>query len=149
MAILSMCKQGYNPYYTHRDICYVFLFPRHVLCTLCTRHVFGALFVPQNAVENEWLSEKEKLNRKIIIIGGGYKEDVCKGVRIVITILWSRKRGDSQKIHFWKQTQQFETNTYHRQKANLAIYKLWSTEKMEKDVKKFAWLVVLGTAHVY
>lgn len=59
------------------------MFPRHILCTLCTRHVFGALFVPPKAVENEWLSEKEKLNRRIIIIGGGYKEDVYKGVRIL------------------------------------------------------------------
>lgn len=47
----------------------------------CSRGMYSDL--PQKAVGNEGLSEKKKINRKIIIIGGLYKEDVYKGVKIL------------------------------------------------------------------
>lgn len=73
------------------------------------------------------MSEKKKLNRKIIIIGGVYKEDVYKGVRI----LWSRKRGDSEKIGFYfsREANTVVWKAYSRQKANLAIITSYETHK--------------------
>lgn len=116
--MLSMCKQGYNPYYTPTDAHYVFLLPRHVFW-----------LVSQKAVENEWLSENlKKLNRKIIIIGEAIKKRSIKESEYC-----DQERGVIQKKYVsslvGKQTQQFEINTYSGQKANLAIITSYELQK--------------------